>query len=255
MMLKVGVCLWAAAIGCGDDTQVTPDAQLPDAPVIDAPMVDASPPDAAPLDFSCIGVPWPSTAPDPIGLGGTVVEPPAFSLVVGAAVEALRRSDDSSLGATSTSTTGRFSLAIPTGGNALDAYLHTSKTGYLDNYTFAPFPLFMNQQDVSVFLTRPATTIYGVTVDPAKALVGTIVFDCTGQRVGGATVTLTPPGGTIVYCDDPNLTETCDAGGIGIVNAEPSTQYDVHIVAHGHTYRTWTIKTYANSFSWALRFP
>src|SRR5262245_52441060 len=143
-MRTLPICLLVAVIGCGDDSQLAADAASPDSPTIDAPMADAAPPDAYNYDFSCISTPWPTTAPDPIDLGGGVFEPPTNGAVADVLVQVVARGNDSVLGANTSDSTGHYDLQIATGGVALDSYKKQTKSGYLDSYEFPPFALFRN---------------------------------------------------------------------------------------------------------------
>jgi hypothetical protein len=266
-MHKLAICLLVAALGCGDDTQpVGPDAASPDSPTIDAPMPDAAPPDAYTYDFSCISTPWPTTAPDPVGVGGGIHEQPGAIAVVNMTVDLLKLTDDSVLGTTTTSSTGRFNLSVATGGVAPVAYFKYTKTGFIDGYAFGPSAIFRNAQNGDLPTLTPADmTMYaqasGVSsLDANKSVVAVEVHDCNGFFAPGASITLNPPGGTIVYfganhAPDTSLTQTTTDGKVAIFNATPSTNYDVTIVNQGHTYRTWPIKAFAGTFSWSVRLP
>jgi len=260
-MHKLSICLLVAVLGCGDDTQPTVDGASPDAP-----MTDAAPPDAITYDFSCISTPWPSTAPDPVGIGGAIREQPAGSPVVNMTVDLLKLSDDSVLGTTMSSNTGRYNFSVVTGGVAPTAYIKYTKGNFIDGYAFAPVPLYRNAQNGDLPTLTPADMMMyaqasGVaSLDSSKSVVGVEVHDCGGLFAPGGVVTLNPPGGTIVYFDsnhqpNPSLTSSTTDGKVAIFNATPSTSYDVTIVNQGHTYRSWPIKVYAGAFSWSVRLP
>jgi len=267
-MHKLLICLAVAILGCGDDTQQAgPDAASPDSPTVDAPMADSAPPDALALDFSCISTPWPTAAPDPVGIGGVIREQPPNLLVVNMTIDLLKLSDDSMLSTTTmTSATGRFNFTVATGGVAPVGYFKYTKTGFIDGYAFPPVALFQNAQNGNLPTLTPADMMSyaqasGVSsLDSSKAVLGVEVHDCRGVIAPGASVTLNPPGGTVVYFagnhnPDTSLTETTTDGKVAIFNATPSTTYDVTIVNQAHTYRSWPVKAIAGAFTWSVRFP
>jgi len=243
-------------VACGDSTPAAPDA-TPDAATPDAPPVDPR------YDLSCATVPWPTTAPDPITLSGTVGD---FSTalgtgVAGALVESIRPSDDTVVGSATTDAMARYTLTLATGGQAIERYTRITRDGQVTSYEYPPFALFRDFQGIYLWTMPPAgrdsmAAMAQVTLDPTKGIVGIEIADCIGLSIAGATVT--SPSGTVVYNDDrgfpdPSLTATSVSGQVMIWNVDPGP-IDVDIT-YGGTFRQRTIKSFADSFVWSTRHP
>ncbi len=239
--------------GCGDDTAVTPDAEV-------------APPDALPeYDLSCEGVTLPTTSPNPLLLGGTVND---FSDeqgagVTGALVEAYLTSDDSLQSSSTTAGDFRYSLSIPTGGTAVAHYKKITKTGTVTSYEYPPFPLWANQPNIGIWTMsedgRDAMAeLAGITLDADLGVVGVLALDCVGVPMAG--VTVTSPSGTVVYHDDdgfpdPTRTQTGPTGQAMVWNADPG-DLEIGLQEYeGVGFRDWAVGVYADSFTWMPRHP
>jgi hypothetical protein len=250
----------ALLAGCKEDLL----DDMPDA-AVDA-AIDALPMPAG--DFSCVGVPSPTTAPDPLlvrgnaaSLGGITVE------VHDATTDALLFTKVSD--GTSADRMGKYSNNVATGGTAPRLYRHLlADATHLDTYTVDGIPASFSYELGSVFLTDQATQGFyntaGVTRDRAKGTMHVDVFDCfvaptdATHIVEGATVD-PPTGATVVYVDpngipDRSLTATTSRGTVLILNVTPGFA-DVTIHAGPVTYRSWPVRVFANTWTNGPRHP
>jgi hypothetical protein len=249
----------ALAAGCKEDLL----DDLPDAS-LDA-SIDALP--VPPGDFSCAGVPYPTTAPDPLlvrgntaAIGGITVE------VHDATTDALLFTKVSD--ATSPERMGKYSNNVATNGTAPLLYRHlVASNGRLDTYGFDGIPASFSYELSSIFVTEESTQFFydavGVTRDRAKGTIHIDVYDCFSptnptQIVAGAVVD-PPPGATVVYSDpngmlDRSLTATTSRGTALVFNVTPGFA-DVVIHAGPITYRSWPVRVYADSWTHGPRHP
>jgi hypothetical protein len=259
MKLSVAMALALALTACKEDLL----DDLPDAS-IDA-SLDAPPTPEG--DFSCAGVPYATTAPDPLlvrgnaaGMGGVTVE------VRDATTDALlfTRVSDAATG----DRLGKYSSNVATGGAAPLLYRHLlANADHLDTYTVDGMPASFSYELGSVFVTEASTQFFydaaGVTRDRAKGTMHIDVFDCYSatnptQIVAGATID-PPAGATVVYATpegilDPSLTATTSRGTALVFNVTPGFA-DVTIHAGPIMYRSWPVRVFANSWTNGPRHP
>jgi hypothetical protein len=236
VLTAFSLAAFAAACGGDDDgasADAAPDAnRTPDS----APDPDAAPPtDARPADVTCVNDELPVEAPEEVTVAGNVftIESLQPEPVQGAVVEAHLASaspDDTPLDMDSTDSEGLFSVTAATEGVPAEAYLYTTKAGFLatrlypplpvaSDIPMAPIPLITNDLLGTLMLFTG-----GIDQDPAKGIMVVIVADCEDQPAAGATITLSPAGGDIVYASamglpDPDRTTTSDQGLAFIFNA------------------------------------
>ena len=256
-----------AASSTDGATAPTADATaMPDAPWGEdhfdaAPSVDAMPP-----NLSCMGIADPTTAVDPLVLSGSIMDLVSKSGIDGAAMEAFQISDDALLASGATMADGTFSLSIPTGGTALDAYAKASKAGYADTYFFPGYPTAMGASGLQLVMAAPDQVgfIYllgGVARQEGTATALTVVVDCAGQFVKGAQVALDPPAGKIAYLRegttaiDSTSTETASDGVAIGMNVPVSTDMTLSATWNGHAFRSHKIKTRANAVVLTIIHP
>lgn len=231
-----GIALLATtcAVGlaaCGDDPAAT-DAAPADAVTIDA-RPDAFVPDAMPGRFDCLGEPLPTTADDPIDVGGVATEISAGGEEpVEGVVITLFSAADAELGTATTDATGAYSVEVATGGTPITGYLRAIQKGYLDTYLYPPRPLAASTTAAA------ATMITSGTFDllgslalgdaPADGMghVVVVVVDCNDDPVQGAVVT-SSPAGTVRYNAGGFPSDTATATGADgiayVFNLTPGT--------------------------------
>ena len=226
----------AAACGGDDDgasADAAPDAnRQPDA----APHIDAAPPtDARPADVSCVNDALPTEAPDPVTVDGNVftidmLEP---APVQNAQVEAHAAADDPmdpALDMDNTDADGLFSITAATGGVPSDAYLYATKNGFLPTRLYPPLPVASDIPMAPIplvtndLLSTLGLFTGGIDQDRLKGVMLLIVADCADQPAAGATVSLSPGGGDIIYASamglpDTDRTTTSDSGLVFVFNA------------------------------------
>jgi hypothetical protein len=238
---------------CGSSSKGTPDARpaVPDAPVVpdarptpdSAPIVvDAAPPaDAPPPDFSCIGAPPATSAPNPVHIQGVVTDGANSSPIVGANLDFLMTDESTIIASTQTKALGVFSLSLPTGGNPLPGVgkLTDTANSYVDFWLYPAEPLFQDLPRVpAVMLTPTELTLAAIiyfspaSYDDTKGLFVVQVVDCSNRPLAGATVTLTPSSGVGAYAatdgtPDTSLSATTAEGLYEVMNADPATPITV----------------------------
>lgn len=200
MRLTALVCataLWAAP-ACGDDDGVVPgDGGPPDASLAG----DAAPIDAAvPPDFACLATP-PTTAPDPIEIGGTVALDGSAN---GVTVELRRSDDDGLLGQAAADDAGHFTMSVATGGVPVEAYLAVAGGGAMPTRRAWAGPFAVDAPALGVALwseaqIAQATGNVGVVQQTGDGILIMTVRDCGGALVTGATVSLSPARGALYY--------------------------------------------------------
>ncbi|HUS68096.1 MAG TPA: hypothetical protein VMZ28_26365 [Kofleriaceae bacterium] len=230
--------LGVLATACGGDDDgggSVADAAPPDA-TPDPPRADAAPPtDARPADVTCVDEELPDTAPDNVNVDGNVftidqLEPQPVQGATVAAHAAADDPTDPALDMDNTDAEGLFSITAATGGVPSDAYLYATKNGFLPTRLFPPLPVASDipMAPIPLITTDLLNTLMlftaGLDQDPEKGILVVIVADCEDQPAAGATVSLSPAGGDIIYANamglpDTDRTTTSDQGLVFIFNA------------------------------------
>ncbi len=259
--LVAAACSGGAPPGGATDASVEPDA---------ADVAPEGPPaDAVPPDLSCVGNPLPTTAPDPIVVSGTTVDPldstgPNF--IASVLVEAVARSGGAVADfMTSNALDGTFSLTIPTGGVPWDGFLRASEAAHLTTYVYPPDPLAMDMAGVDLPLINSTqrTLVYAfagsnpapVAADPAASTVIVSVTDCADSAVAAAVVFFSPAAARVLYfaAGSPSATATStDATGVGIGLNVPADPLGLDVTAGADWYGTALATTVFGSWSNAL---
>lgn len=202
-MGKLSLSLFALGVAaCGSDNKGTADAGKT---FMDAPpkvFMDAPPKvymDAPPVnyDFTCFGMPAPTTAADPITIAGTTDEfsmnggTPLGSVVVetykvGTATAVDTKTSDATAG---TFTTGN----IVTGGVPLDGYIKASFAAYRTTYLYPPNKIIASLTGVPVPLISDANfnqlNQFINQMDANNGLLFVTVTDCANTPINGAALT------------------------------------------------------------------
>jgi hypothetical protein len=203
-----GTALGAAVIACGKN-KAAPDAKPIDAPVDTKVFNDAPAPN---YDFSCLGMPLPTTATANITLSGLVREAATNGMsltlnpLVGVRMDTCKNgaancNGNNQLGSGTTDGSGNFSIGpIATATMPLDAFIHLtpgsgSNQGAGDRpaNVYPPFPFVANQANIPVLEFTPTVltlvgTLAGAQQDAGKGLILTAVTDCALMPISGAVV-------------------------------------------------------------------
>jgi len=233
------VALLTVAVACGgsgspdigspsDEVAVTEDVALSDTVSEDIPEPDLAAPDASDAvaagpDLPCSTTPYPKTAPAQVTIGGIVGDPFSNTGIAGARLEALRQSDDVSIGTAETGADGSYSAILPTGGVALPVYARVTEASHVTTLDYPPGPLTEDNPDFGIVAVTPnelklVATLSGATLDPEAGVVAVVFVDCAFTPLEGVSVTFDPPPGTLVYLEGnlPSVTATeTDACVIG----------------------------------------
>jgi hypothetical protein len=215
-------------------------------------------------DFTCSGVAWPATSPDPLSIIGRVTDPVAMTNVGGAMVELHKTSDDALLVMGAAATNGIFAFNVATAGTAPAIYRKATLAGYLDGYTYDPYAPFDTSHSSRGIYTPTAAsrdTFYaaaGIANDPARSTVLVEILDCIDLPVYGATVEA--PGATrVIYLDDggaPSGSATSTGSpGIAVVLGVPAGAIDITVHAGSVVFRARPVTARANAFVYSPRLP
>jgi hypothetical protein len=201
-----------AACG-GGNSGGTPDAPvvIPDAPPPppDAPMIDAPP--TPTYDFSCLGQPFPTTAPATVTAAGTVQELTMQGLVAvdAATVATFKLGTPAAVDTATSAADGAFQTgALATGGVPFDGYLHGFKddgaSPFRHTFVFPPAPLAADAPIVPILTLRSATfgaiaTFFAMVNqnDAANGALMLIVTDCANMPVTDATLSVKQGGASV----------------------------------------------------------
>lgn len=265
----VGI-LWCVA--CGDDggPAVVPDAQPDAAP----PTVEcwANSADKIACDFTCAGVAFPTTAPDPLSHTGSVSEM-LGPTIGGATVEVRDAATDAVLATATTnngaSMVGRFTASIATGGIAPTLYRKIVVSGHPDAYSYDATPAYDAARAANSFSVSPTQAkidgFYAsafVSHSAGLSLVQLQIQDCAGHGVSGAQVTL--EGATKVLYNSGSGAKIPDPSAAAIATDSTATAWIVDgpvgvlhptITAGDMTYRDVALAGYADLYTYALRRP
>jgi hypothetical protein len=260
------VALLTVAVACGgsgqpdigspsDEVAVADAAQdlaLPDGVTEDVLDTDLAAPDApeavaAGPDLPCSTTPYPKTAPAQVTIGGVVGDPFSNTGIAGARLEALRQSDDVSIGTAETGADGSYSAILPTGGVALHVYARVTEASHVTTLDYPPGPPTEDNPDFGIVMVTPdklglIAALSGATLDPEAGVVAVIFVDCDSTPLEGVSVTFDPPPGTLVYLNgnlpSATATQTDASGGVFGLNQPPGrvtvtgTIGDVTIVSY-----------------------
>lgn len=178
--------------------------------------------------FDCANKPLAGDALERISIRGATIDANSQAALSGVTLTLTDDAESTIDGPITTSAGGAYALSTQTGGRAIDRlYVKGEKADYLTTYQSNPFPL-SNDLTLAVPLISLANAgdlaSMGVPLDPTKGVLALNVFDCNGDRVGGARVSSTPAG-LPVYFDGvfPNTqrTDTDDFGVAMIGNLPP----------------------------------
>jgi len=222
-------------------------------------------------DFSCSGVPWPATAPDPLLITGGAKNG-AGTMLPGAAVE-IHSTDGALLGQATTSSgplmseKGMYAVNVATGGTAPSIYRKVSAAGFVDRYAFDAFPVFEKYPLVTALETQVSSdALYqaaGITPDSTKGSLYVELYDCNvppNAASPGPGITIEgPPDAHVVYLDDagqphPSYEQTGAYAGAMIFGVTPGT-VDITIHAGAVTYRPWPVQVFAGAWTTSIRHP
>lgn len=181
--------------------------------------------------FACLGQPDPTIAPATVTIAGNTIDEVDGMPVTGVAVTGYFQDVSEMVFMGSSGSGGSFSESVSTGMIPRNAHVVATETGYetTDMYPGAPIagdvnllvPMF-SQADLTSLQTASMQTL-----DPSKAQGIVLVFDCNQKPLAGATVTVDPPAGAIIYGmqNAPALgqTETDDSGLVFVLNLTPGT--------------------------------
>jgi hypothetical protein len=226
---------------CGDDELI---------PSIDAAGPDATPIDAQLADLGCLGDPAPTTAADPLSLGGEVRDEDTGAVLANVAVELFAFAGDTSLGTATTDAQGIYSITFATGGTAQDVYFRFTATGYPDHVLIPPFPAFANNPSIRIALVSDTLlaateTEHGFTVGGGEGLLLVSARDCAGDPlVPDATVAITPAPAGSVEID----------GAIWAHGLAPGDG-DVDVTNEGDAFRDRPTRLFGNEITRSFRFP
>jgi hypothetical protein len=151
-------------------------------------------------------------------------------------VAAHRRSDDAVVATVLTDNASIYTLLVPTSGVPFDGYLRTEYAPYVPArfYPSRPFfddwdpfarrniPLFMSPWSVYQSMAGGA----GVTLNPTKGILYIMIAECSERSLEGATASLSPTSGTLLYTDgdgdpDPSIAATGNLGDVWVYNVDP----------------------------------
>lgn len=254
-MAKLRISLVLALAACGSSNSKPVDAPMTDSGTDAKVFLDAAP-DAPPMaDLSCVGMPFPTTAPATVDVSGTTETlNSSFMItpVAGATVDACPAASftcpANGMGkrlATSTSDAmGNFTLsALPTGGAPLDAYLKASSSTQLTTYVYPAHPLAASLTMTPVLMLDAGQLAFiagvaGVTVTPGTSTVVVLVLDCANHPIQGATVTVQQNGMDV----GQQFTSSMSMGGTIVFNVPADTATGGTTV--GATYMGMTFPTH-----------
>jgi hypothetical protein len=168
------------------------------------------------------------SAPAMITVSGVAAEKSATGTTpkAGVMVAAYKNSDPNTAVVTATTdASGNYSLAIPTGGVAVDGYVKATLSGLIDTYLYPPRALTEDFAGASIYMistgTRDALSgaLCGSAQMDSNGAVAVLVQDAAAMPIAGATISSQPA--AMKYCynggsglPDKNATGTA-ADGIG----------------------------------------
>lgn len=242
-----------ALTACGND-KATPDAPIVivDSKMVDTPPPVDAPPDSPTGDFSCFGQPNPTTAADPITVGGTTetLSMSGLMTVPGADVGIYKTGTANAVDTQTSDANGGFTSGnIATGGVPFDGYIVGAKTGYRTSYLYPPTPAAASITGAPVaLLTDQAVSqlsgFAGSTQDDTNnGMLFLTVTDCTNTPVQGATVSV-KQGATEVGTQFDLGSLVSQAAGIIIVFNVPDGATDITGSLGSMTFPTHTVQVH-----------
>ncbi len=245
------VCLFLI-VGCGDDGVVT---------FVDAPDVPPDTVDASTYNFSCLGVPFGTTAPEPTSVIGKVVDVTDVGLSA-IVVDVRDAADDTVLASAVTGGDGSYQTSVATGGEALDIYRRLTGTGIVTTRAVTNGPLTGTSNLTNVVLTTVALanieTGFGVTHDPSTGIVAMAIRDCDDAPIAGAQIAVSPAPTRIGYFDDslPAAAATATAGdGFVMAFGLAPGAVAVTVTIGDVTFRARALAVEANGITLSFRQP
>jgi hypothetical protein len=175
--------------------------------------------------------------PETVTFAGIVIDPVADGFkgapIQDAMVRMLRFSDNSLIMETTTGTDGSFSLAIPTGGAAVDGYLELTKSGLESTYIYPGRPMVSDRittidDPITMMDIAGLDLIYTFAGAPPRSPdQGTVLIevdDCSGTPMEGVIASFEPAVGNVGYSVGPRMpsikgTETYTDGAVFGFNA------------------------------------
>lgn len=198
-------------------------------------------------DTSC-GAAIPTSAPAVVTLSGTISDDdPTYGTnaagLQGAQVDAFRNGNGASTGTNTTGAGGVYMIDIETG--LPTDYLTMSEAGYTPARYYPKAPAASTKTFGKVPLLTTASTAalpgsLGATQSAGKGMIVVTVADCASTRLAGATVSVTPAGGsTVKYLGGGAAT---NSGGVAVIfNVDPGTA-TVSAAAAGLDMRSVTVE-------------
>jgi hypothetical protein len=199
--MRYAVLILAACGSSPAKPDAAADVPRPPDAMIDA-MVDADP-DAP--DLSCLAMPPPATAPDPLPVEGKlfVIDHYEVTPLAGAIVTVARKSDGAPLGTVTTADDGSFSTSIASGGAPVAAVLTTAASGFRPTRVDPGDPLSGGENALMVVASDAEVARWHADANAAgdDALI-IVATDCARKAIPGATLAVTPAPAAITYYDD-----------------------------------------------------
>lgn len=241
-----------ALAACGSDKAATVDAPvvIHDSPV-DTKLIDAAP-DAAPVgDFTCFGMPNPTTAADPITLAGTTdsLGQGGIQPLPGVKVQVFKSGVVAALDTQTSDAQGAFTSGnIVTAGMPFDGYLEGSLATYRTSYLYPPNPATASIAGLPVPMITDQTFqalsgFAGSTQDDANngAFLLTVT-DCSNTPLNGATISLKQGGQDVTGATQFDLGQlSSQAAGIIAVFNVPDGATDISATYNNMTFPTHTV--------------
>jgi hypothetical protein len=200
-----------AVAACGS-SPAAPDAPShADARGLDARAPDArpdGPPDASGPDLACLGQPPPSTAPDPLPVGGKLFAVDHYNVapVTGGTVVLRHHGSDAVLAQATTAADGSFAMTVASGGAPVDAYFAISADGYRPTRVEPGDPLSGGENALMLVAADDELARWyaaaGTTYAAGARTLITASVDCANATLGGSTVAIAPAPATTTYYDD-----------------------------------------------------
>jgi hypothetical protein len=148
-----------------------------------------------------------STAPATLTISGTATRRESLNTnpAAGALVAAYKNSDQNTpVAMATTDAAGMYTMTVTTGGVAVDGYLKSTLTGFIDTYLYPPKPLDADFAGASInhvdsnTLDLLSGTLCGSLQDRSKGVIALLIVDAANMPVAGAMVSSTPT--AMKYC-------------------------------------------------------
>jgi hypothetical protein len=232
----------------------------PDAAPPDMPPPDMAPPDMPvdmppALDFSCEGMPDPTTAADPIKASGTTSEisQGGATAVAGVTVDTFKIGVANRLDRVVSDATGAFTTGnIATGGVPFSGFLLAAHDGDRSSAVFPPTPLAADAANVPVLLTPTGTfalieQVAGVQQDDAaNGALLVAITDCANTPVAGATLSVKQNNAEVGTQFDLGQV-AAQAKGVFFVFNVPAGNAEISATFETHTFPARTVVAIKNT--------